>query len=899
MYQNIFCDKKENIVYLWDDGLDGKKTFSSFPFTKYAYRRKIGGLYKSMHGDELEKTITFDPRDPDIFEGDVPLETRILIDGYEGSDEPSKGHRVAITDIEVSSEGGFPNIEQADKEITAISLYDKITDQYHAMISDPERKIQDEDRGNVFIRSYVNEESLLKAFLNKWEEIRPTIVSGWNIDYFDMPYLYNRIKVVLGETEAKRLSPIGVCYMNKFNKKMVIAGISCLDYILLYKKFIGKNRPSYALGEIGKLEVSIEKIQYKGSLNQLYKEDIKKYVDYNLNDVVIVVALDKKFKYIELAREICHVGHVPYEWFHMSSRYLEGAILMDLRRNKLVAPNKPIGGAEELERKELEGEEGFEGAYVKRPVPGRYDWLYDLDLASMYPNIVITLNISPETKVGKVQSVVLNDDGKNYLSNKLRKEYQEYDEKEQKNLSEKRNIKTEDDYVKHYITQFDSDCFSQNYITNLDLGGSTYTMPVFRKLIDEEKLCVSSNGVIYITQQQGVIPKLLSQWFKQRKEMRKLSRKHHDEGNKELEEYYDRKQYTWKILLNSMYGGLGLPVFRFYDVDNAAAVTVTGVTIIQTTGKLINQYYQNVCKTKEDYVVYQDTDSCFVSAVPIVKVRRPDADITAVESNEEMVKSILEIASEVQNFINKAYSVMAKKMFNVDKHTLEIKQEIVSTTGFWLAKKRYAQWRINENGKYIKDDNHKLEVKGIDVVRTSFPLRFRSFLEEILKDILAKKTQQEIDNKILDFRNGLKDLSVVEIAKNTSVKFLSQDGKVNYNPKTRQPFHIITGTPAQAKASIYYNDLLKRFGLQKSVEKIHSGSKIKWVYLKDNPYNMDCLAFKADGTDPDRIMEIINVYVDKKGLYEHELKGKLMDFYNIFKWEFPSRDAKKASEFFT
>jgi DNA polymerase elongation subunit (family B) len=888
MYQNVYYSKKDEICYLWDD----EKGFVSFPFKKYAYRKKTGGQFRSMYGDELEKTIHFDPRDPYIFEGDVPIETRILIDGYEKSDEPSKGHRVLIFDIEVSSEGGFPVIETADKEVTAISLYDKVTDQYYALIVDAERKINDEDKNNVFIRSFVNEESLLKAFLNKWEEIQPTIVSGWNIDYFDMPYIYNRLKVVLGETSAKRLSPINECYMNKFNKRMVIAGVSCLDYILLYKKFIGKNRPSYALGEIGKLEVKMEKIQYKGSLNHLYKEDIQKYVDYNLNDVVIVVALDKKFKYIELAREICHVGHVPYEWFHMSSRYLEGAILMDLRRNNLVAPNKPIGGSDELERKELEGEEGFEGAYVKRPTPGRYDWLYDLDLASMYPNIVITLNISPETKVGKVSSVELTEEGKSYLFEKLKNRYYELDEKDQRDIPCK-------DYINLYIQNFDSDCFSQNFISNVYLSGVKYTNEDFKKLLLEEKLAISSNGVIYATTEKGVIPKLLSSWFAQRKEMRKLSKKYHDEGNKELEEYYDRKQYTWKIMLNSMYGGLGLPVFRFYDVDNAAAVTITGVTIIQTTGKLINQYYRNICKTNEDYVVYQDTDSCFVSAVPIVKIRNPDMDLTAVESNESMVKSILEVASEVQTFVNKAYSVMAKKMFNVDVHTLEIKQEIISTTGFWLAKKRYAQWRINENGKYIKDDKHKLEVKGIDVVRTSFPIRFRSFLEEILKDILAKKDKEEIDNKILKFRSNLKNLSVIEIAKNTSVKFLSQDGKTSYDPKSRSPFSVVNGTPAQVKAALYYNDLLKKFDLQKNVEKIHSGTKIKWVYLKDNPYNIECLAFKADGTDPDKIMDIINLYVDKKGLYEHELKGKLLDFYNILSWEFPNNDAKKSSEFFT
>ena len=170
-----------------------------------------------------------------------------------------------------------------------------------------------------------------------------------------------------------------------------------MDYIELYKKFSGKNEPSYTLGAIGKKVVNIDKITYTGSLNDLYRDDIQKYIEYNLNDVKIVVALDKKLQFIDLARRICHTGHVGYEQFGTSSRYLEGAILMYLRRQGRVAPNKPLEGREEYEQRLEDGEEGFEGAYVKPPVPGRYDWVFDLDLTSMYPNIIISLNISPET----------------------------------------------------------------------------------------------------------------------------------------------------------------------------------------------------------------------------------------------------------------------------------------------------------------------------------------------------------------------------------------------------------------------------------------------------------------------------------------------------------------------
>lgn len=841
MYQNIHIRKKDNHCWLWDD----QKGLVEFDFKPYVFRKNSRGKYTSLYGDKLEKTIHYNPHDPELFESDVPLETMILRDAYEDSDEPSKGHRVVFFDIETSTEGGFPNIDKGDKEITAIALYDSPSKKYHALILDKDGKLSEKEDEKVKVVPFNNEKSLLSYFLNLWDQLSPTIVSGWNIDFFDCPYLYNRLKVVFDPEEAKRLSPIRICYYNPFKKRMNIAGISCLDYILLYKKFRGKQRPTYQLGEIGKTEVKMDKIRYKGDLNMLYKEDIEKYIRYNLNDVEIVVALDQKFQYIELAREICHIGHIPYEQFHMSSRYLEGAILMYLRRQKLVAPNKPEKEPDDYDGSDVDDddtEESFEGAYVKAPIPGRYDWVYDLDLASMYPNIIISLNISPETKVAKLEGW----DVEQYMSGELK---------------------------------------------SVKMGLSEMPIEKFKTFINENKLGISSNGVLYRRDPKGVIPVLLDAWFKQRVEMRKLVKKYHNENNKELKEFYDRKQYAWKILLNSMYGTLGLPVFRFYDRDNAEAVTKTGVTIIQTTGKLINMYYQKVTGENEDYVIYQDTDSCFVSAVPIVKKENPDIDVNNVE---QMTKAILNVADRVQTFINGAYDVMARKMFNIETHAFVIKQEVIATTGFWLAKKRYAQWIINNAGLPVDE----LEVKGIDVVRTSFPIKFRSFLEELLRMVLAKKPKDQIDEKILEFKKNIKTFGVVDLAKNTSVKFKSMDGSSDYNPKSRKLFQLIPKTPAQAKAALMYNDLIHKFGLQNKVEPIMTGSKIKWVYLKKNEYNINALAFKADQTDPDEIMKVIETYIDREALYEHELKSKLEDFYSVLKWQFPTEEGKNMSQFF-
>jgi len=775
MYQNIFVDKKENTVHLWDD----EKGYVTFPFRNYAYRKSSNGTYRSIYGDKLEKIYNFNPRDPSLFESDVPMETRILIDAYEDSDEPSKGHRVVTIDIEVSSEGGFPVVEEGDKEITAIAIHDDATKQYTVFILDKEMKIQDSINDNVEIKSYDNEESLLMHFFTKWEEIQPTIVTGWNIDGFDMVYLYNRAKRVVGETNAKRLSSIGICYFNKFLERMTIAGVSCLDYMILYKKFSGKNEPSYALGAIGKKVVNIEKISYKGSLNDLYKDDINRYIEYNLNDVKIVVALDK-------------------------------------------------------------------GAYVKDPIPGRYDWVFDLDLTSMYPNIIISLNISPETKVGKVENW---------------------------------NV---EEYVK-------------NNVTTLYIGGNPYTVDEFKSLLSENNLSVASNGVLYKKPEpsgdMGTVPSILVKWFDERKNLRKLAKKHADLKEWEKYEFYDNRQKIQKILLNSIYGCLGLPVFRFYDKDNAEAVTLTGVDIIKTAGKSINQYYKNVLKEDGDYLIYTDTDSCFASALPIIQKTMPEIDL---KDEEQMTKAILQVCGEVQSFVNQMFNIMADRMFNVQVHRFDAKQEVIAKTSFWLAKKRYCQFIINKGGVVCDE----LEVKGIDVVRTSFPAKFRSFMQEFLIDLLKKADKETIDQKILDFKENIKNLNIVDIAKNTSVKFESQDKTKSYDNNKRQPFKFLSGTPAQAKAALAYNDLLVKWNLVKSVPKILHGQKIKWVYLKQNEYGIEGIAMKADGTDPDQIMDFITKYVDREAMYEQELKSKLVDFYSVLKWDYPNENDAKASEFF-
>ena len=297
--------------------------------------------------------------------------------------------------------------------------------------------------------------------------------------------------------------------------------------------------------------------------------------------------------------------------------------------------------------------------------------------------------------------------------------------------------------------------------------------------------------------------------------------------------------------------------------------------------------------TTEDFVLYSDTDSCFVEALPMIKAMMPDVNI---KDEKAMTDAIMTVTAEVQSYVNKFYDIMALRFFNLHKHAFDAKQEVISKSSLWLAKKRYAQWIIHKEGHLLKEP--ELEVKGIDVVRTSFPAAFRKFMEGFLRKLLTGTPRDELNDMVLKFREEIKTLDILDIAKNTSVKFISNDGKYNYNPEDRRPFQIVEGPPAQVKAALHYNDLLNKWDLSKVCEPIKHGQKIKWVYLTENPFGIELIAIKGDDTDPDQMLEFINKYVDRKAMFEHELKSKLLDFYSVFRWEFPTKTMVLANQFF-
>jgi DNA polymerase elongation subunit (family B) len=648
-------------------------------------------------------------------------------------------------------------------------------------------------------------------------------VNVHNCNVFDCPYLYNRMCNVLGRPQAQKLSPIKVVYERPMNKRDIcikIAGVAQMDYMQLYKKFTYNEESSYSLESISQKELKRGKFKYDGTLDDLFRDNIDGFIEYNVNDVELLVALDKKMDLIEIARGICHAGHVPYEDYEMSSRYLEGASLVYCKRNNLVAIRSTIGESDQGQA---------EGALVKPPKPGIYEYVIDLDLTSLYPSLIRTLNISPETIFGKVQ---------NWIETEF-------------------NTNLEKIYVVDEFTTL------QEKLMGGDDKRTEMSKDELWTFLQENNLSIASNGVLFKKEKEGLIPAILTQWFNERKRLSKLAEEYGNKGDEVNYKFYDQRQLIQKILLNSFYGVLLLPSFRFYNKNAGEAITITGQNVISFSMKVANHFCNVKLNTKDvDYVAAGDTDSMFLTVYPIINPNNENLD------KDELVRRTLDFAKEVQNFINKSYDVYASKLHNVETHYLNIKQEMIAIRCFFLsAKKRYALWIINNKGVSVD----KVEVKGLDIVRSSFPKMFRQEMKRIINDILQGVPIIKLNEMVRSFKKEYKQSSIWDIMLPTSVKEISK-----YKTATK-------GVPIHVKSAQNYNKLLDLHKIE-SIPQIDDGDKILYAYMKQNPFGFETMALKGQGEDPEQIVAFVEQFIDREKVFQQTFISKLDTIWEDLGW---------------
>jgi DNA polymerase elongation subunit (family B) len=567
MYRSIYYDNKKEQIHLWGDGQHDDAGYQVFDYKPYAYILDATGEHVTIDGHRCSKVESWSEESVKmgmVFEHTVSPTTRFLIDKYIDSDEISDQTKILYLDIEIAKEERYSTPEEADNTITAITYFATGDSYYTCLLLDTERqpseyrstiKVGEKDI-EVLTKTFKTEHALLTKFLSLYQTIGHNIITGWNVEFFDMPYLYNRVVKVFDYNTAAAFSPDARIVKRKhtaFGQLITIAGVTVLDYLNLYKKFTYTEQSNYRLDTIAKFELGRGKVEYEGDLDLLYKTDIQKFAEYNVVDVELVVALEEKMELVKIALGLCHKGHCQHSDIQFTVVYLDGAALTYCRRNNLVASaNRSKVGDKAA------------GAFVKKPTPGLYKWVYDLDLTSLYPMNMITLNISPETKYSKI----LN-----------------WDEEEFAKGTDK--VYDIENYKDNTVTGKFDDFFEQSKPTFIKITGSER----LQEYLAQNKLSIASNGVTYTTQKPGIIPSILSMWFDDRKRFKDARKQAEKANDSELAASYDRKQLITKILLNSFYGVLLQPTFRFYDKDNGEAVTFTGVSVIKWATRAADHFY--------------------------------------------------------------------------------------------------------------------------------------------------------------------------------------------------------------------------------------------------------------------------------------------------------------------
>ena len=670
--------------------------------------------------------------------------------------------KIITIDIEVACENGFPDVEASQEEMLCITIKDLATGKFITW-GTREAKVDTE------YRVFWTEQEMLTDFHKWWCSNTPDIITGWNCNLYDIPYICRRLERVLGEKWQKSLSP-----WNKVNMREVyiqgrrnlaydILGVSILDYLDLYRKFTYTNQESYRLEHIATVELGEGKLDHSEFENfkDFYTEHWQKFVEYNIKDVDLVDRLEKKMKLLELAITMAYDAKVNFEDVYSQVRMWDTLIYNYLKERKICVPP----------RQESKKDDKYAGAYVKEPIPGLYDWVVSFDLNSLYPHLIMEYNISPETLVP---------------------------------------------------TRYPS--ISVDKILNGEID------------IDSD-YCVAANGAQYRKDIQGFLPEMMQKIYDERtiykKKMLIAKSEYEKTGDKELQadiSAFNNIQMARKIQLNSAYGAIGNQYFRYFNIANAEAITLSGQLSIRWIENKMNSYINKILKTKEvDYVIASDTDSIYLNLGSLVE--------TVFKGREKSDKSVLRFLEKVcdvefEKYIQNSYEALATTV-NAYDQKMFMKRENIANKGIWTAKKRYILNVWNSEG--VQYSEPKLKMMGIEAVKSSTPAACRTAIKDALK-VIMNGTESDVQEFVGNFRKKFETMPPEDIA---FPRGCNGVGKFS-NPATIYS----KGTPIHVRGALLYNFHAKKTKITHKYPLIQEGEKVKFLYLRrPNKINENVISF--------------------------------------------------------
>jgi DNA polymerase elongation subunit (family B) len=786
--------KKSIFLRTWTE--DGDRIDAEFDFRPFLYLEKEGSsdgtsifktalLKKSFENSIERKRFVDNTSNNRIFHNLGP-EQQFLIEMYKDqNNKPEFSQfplKIFLLDIEVDTTcdpGKFPTPERAAVPINLITVYDTLTKTTHTWGL---KEHYEPSLPDCIYHRCKDEQSLILQFVDFWKTDYPDIASGWNSSGFDFPYIINRFMKLFGDEFVHQLSPVGVVRSRKVFTDMgkettiwSISGISLIDYMDLYKTFSPGEKESFSLNYISELELGEGKIAYNAvSLSELAQTDWKLFVDYNIQDVHLLVKLEEKLKFLEIARMLSYKGCTNFEAALGKVAIVTGAVSIQASKQGYIIPTFP----NKMER------ESYEGGLVRDPEKGIQKGIVSFDVNSLYPNTIITLNISPETKLGKVVEG---------------------------------NYKTD------------------NEVSIRLMNGTIHKLPSesFKKFLIKEQVSLSQAGVMYSQKTKGVIPNLIDQIYTERVETKAQLSKLKKSGKKDRESmlkltYYDTLQYTLKILLNSIYGTFANKHSSLMDIDNATSITMTGQSVARAGGYILDEYVNRVYGIKETITKYGDTDSVYVSIQSVIeKLGIP----LAVDG--KITEEVHKIVDTLDEYVNKEILVWARnELFSIDPRYV-FKREIISDVGIFLQKKRYILHVLDDEGVSVD----KFKYTGIELVRSTTPKKVKKFIESIIKTSLLTQDIKLTNNVYRTCYEEFQRLDPNDIAARTSINNLEKytEGASLYKYKK--------GTPSHVKGAIAYNILIKECKIDDKHEAIQSAQKVKKLYCAKNKYGLDAICY--------------------------------------------------------
>jgi DNA polymerase elongation subunit (family B) len=711
----------------------GLRISNIIEYKPYMFIPKQGGAYKTLDGRDVGR-LDFDTiqdakdfvdtykevSNMEIF-GINTFAYLYIFDNFKGDiDYDPQLVRIGTLDIECAADEGFPDIQKADKPITAITVRCNSRNYVFGC-----GKFKTDDPNTHYLECK-DEYELIQKFLACWQALDLDIVTGWNIEFFDIPYLVNRIKLLFNDKEAKRISPWKVLdeklveFRGKQNQSYNPFGLAVLDYYQLYRKFTFGNQESYKLDFIAQMELGEKKIDYSeyGNLLELYKNNYQKFIEYNIHDCVLVDRLDDKLKFLEQVMALAYDAKVNFGDTMTTVRPWDVIIHNYLLERKIVIP----------QNKKQPDFDALVGGFVKDVRPGLSKWVVSFDLNSLYPHLIMQYNISPETFVRR-----------------------------------KQGFRTID-----------------NLLTGA-FEGST-----FQGEIVNDNYCIAANGCMYRKDKQGFLPALMEKMYNDRvtfkKKMLEAKKSYERTRSKEDEKLiarYHNMQMAKKIQLNSAYGALGNQYFRWFNFNHAEAITTSGQLSIRWIEQKMNQYMNRICKTTNvDYVIAADTDSIYVTFEKLI----PDS------SDElEVVKLIDKFCeTKIQPYLDSCYDELAG-MMNAYQQKMQMKRETIANKGIWKAKKMYILNAWNVEG--VQYDKPKLKIQGIEAVRSSTPYACRENIKTALS-IIMNEDEVALRKFVESFKEKFMTLPFEDVAFPRGVKGLSKYRDASAIYKSATPIQV-------------------------------------------------------------------------------------------------------------